>query len=194
MVGPSGATSRVVRNKQDETSTTTAADGTVTQSKALDDGLWGMLLPQGETTVTTPEGLVRYTKTTRSVTLTDPLNPFSVATETATTETNTPDCALGAACPRRTWQKVYNASTRTVTTTTPAGRSFVESLDARGRSDLLAALLEGYGEAPTPELRRRCTAYQLLHQFSDLKRDALLMEPPREPATLDATLAALWPL
>lgn len=64
----------------------------------------------------------------------------------------------------------------------------------RGRSDLLAALLEGYGEAPTPELRRRCTAYQLLHQFSDLKRDALLMEPPREPATLDATLAALWPL
>lgn len=64
----------------------------------------------------------------------------------------------------------------------------------RGRSDLLAALLEGLGRAPTPELRRRCTAYQLLHQFSDLKRDALLMDPPREPATLDATLAALWPL
>lgn len=64
----------------------------------------------------------------------------------------------------------------------------------RGRADLLAALFEGFGWAPTPELRRRCTAYQLLHRFSDLKRDTLLMTLPREPATLDATLDALWPM
>lgn len=64
----------------------------------------------------------------------------------------------------------------------------------RGRADLLAALFDGFGWTPTPELRRRCTAYQLLHRFSDLKRDALLLTPPCEPATLDATLAALWPM
>lgn len=63
----------------------------------------------------------------------------------------------------------------------------------RGRSDLLAALIAGFGVTPGPELRRRCTAYQLLHQFSDLKRDALLTAP-REPATLEETLAALWPM
>ena len=64
----------------------------------------------------------------------------------------------------------------------------------RGRADLLAALIAGFGATPGPELRRRCTAYQLLHQFSDLKRDALLMSPSRQPATLDAALAALWPM
>ena len=96
-------------------STTTAADGTVTQSKALDDGLWGCSSRRQRTTTTTPEGL-SATRRRRARSPSDPSNPFSVATETATTETNTPDCALGAACRAGRSRRCTMHPRRTVTT------------------------------------------------------------------------------
>jgi hygromycin-B 7''-O-kinase len=68
----------------------------------------------------------------------------------------------------------------------------------RGRRDLLAALLDGYGLAPdtrTPALRRRFMGYSLLHRFSWIGRDAGFVIPALAPgATLDDALAALWPM
>jgi hygromycin-B 7''-O-kinase len=63
----------------------------------------------------------------------------------------------------------------------------------RGRPELMAALFEGYGRPLTPDLRRRCMAYQLLHRFSDLRRDTELLVAARPVATLDLALEALWP-
>lgn len=63
----------------------------------------------------------------------------------------------------------------------------------RGRADLLAAFFEGYGCALTPELRRRCAAYQLLHRFSQLQRDVDMLLPAQAPTSLDEALDALWP-
>jgi aminoglycoside phosphotransferase (APT) family kinase protein len=63
----------------------------------------------------------------------------------------------------------------------------------RGRPDLFAALLEGYGASPTPELLARGRALQILHRYSDLRRDVEMLVPSRRCTTLDEALAALWP-
>lgn len=67
----------------------------------------------------------------------------------------------------------------------------------RGRADLFTALLDGYGVEPrerTPELRAKLMTYELLHRFSNLARDAGILEAPRALATLEDVERALFPI
>ncbi len=67
----------------------------------------------------------------------------------------------------------------------------------RGRRELLTALFDGYGilaEDQTDALRRRLMGYSLLHRFSTIGRDAGLVIPRRDLATLDKALEAIWPM
>jgi hygromycin-B 7''-O-kinase len=67
---------------------------------------------------------------------------------------------------------------------------------ARGRAELLAALLDGYGVAPaarTPALRRRLMAFELVHRFAQLPRDVGMLGLTATPATLAEVEAALLP-
>jgi hygromycin-B 7''-O-kinase len=68
----------------------------------------------------------------------------------------------------------------------------------RGRAPLMSALLDGYGVPAgdrTPELRRRFTAYELLHRHAQLARDVRMLDRrDRELATLSAVESALVPM
>jgi RHS repeat-associated protein len=105
------------------TQTTTYPDGSVFTQTNGPDPRWGMLAP-----LTTqfqeqfPSGLRQTVTATRTAALADPANPLSLQSETTTISTN------GTS----TTQK-YNASTRTLTLTSPAGRQSTMVLDTLGR-------------------------------------------------------------
>lgn len=102
---------------------TTAADGTRTTATLSPDPRFGMNAPVASSVVVqTPAGLTLTTTTNRTATMSDPLNPFSLQTQTDTTVIN-----------GRTYQTVFTAGTRTFTTTTPAGRTSTSTIDAQGR-------------------------------------------------------------
>jgi hygromycin-B 7''-O-kinase len=66
----------------------------------------------------------------------------------------------------------------------------------RGRQDLMASLLDGYGVAAqdrTEELRARFFAYELLHRFATLARDVGMLEERRPVAMLADVERALFP-
>jgi hypothetical protein len=63
----------------------------------------------------------------------------------------------------------------------------------RGRADLMAALLDGYGVRGDAMLRRRFMAYELLHRFSRIGRDVRMLAEPRDLATLADVERALFP-
>jgi uncharacterized protein RhaS with RHS repeats len=82
-----------------------------------------MLAALPETTlVVLPSGLTSTTTTQRTVTLTDPTNPFSLNRQTDTTTRN-----------GRQFLSVYETASRTFTATSPAGRQRTTILDALGR-------------------------------------------------------------
>ena len=108
----------------DGSSSTTHADGTVATVEWTADPRWGLLAPiLGNSEVKTPSGLTATVSTRRSVTLTDPEDPLAVDTITDTTTVN------GA-----TFTRTYDASTRRFTVTSPEGRQWFLSLDAKGRA------------------------------------------------------------
>jgi RHS repeat-associated protein len=118
---PTGLLTTSLR-KTDGTMTITAPDGTVTTSVEGADPRFGMQAPMLKSiTVQTP--LVTSTLTTsRAVTLTNPSDPLSLATQTDTFVIN-----------GRTYTSAYTQATRLLRTTTPVGRISDVTLDAKGR-------------------------------------------------------------
>ena len=70
----------------------------------------------------TPSGLNFVSSATRAATLTDPADPFSLATLTETLNLN-----------GRTYTDAYDGATKTFTHITPAGRQGITLIDAKGR-------------------------------------------------------------
>ncbi len=118
----SGLTTTSVK-RRDGTTTLTAPDGTVTTSVDGPDPRWGMQAPLlSSLEVSTPGGLTSTLSTARSITLSNPEDPLSLATQTDTLVIN-----------GRTYTSAFDQTARLVTTTTPAGRTSQVALDAHGR-------------------------------------------------------------
>jgi RHS repeat-associated protein len=113
-------------NTDGGTETTTLADGTVTTiTKGPDPhfGVSGMQAPIiTGMTVKTPAGLTYSMTGSRTVTLTDSNDPFSLQTQTDTVTAN-----------GKTSTSVYDVAAKTVTATSPEGRKTVTTLDDLGR-------------------------------------------------------------
>jgi RHS repeat-associated protein len=105
------------------TTTITAPDGTVTTQTQGPDPRWAMQAPVLKSlTVRTPSALTSTVTSTRAVTLSNPSDPLSLASQTDTLVIN-----------GRQYQSVFNQTAKTLTTTTPAGRTSTVTLDAKGR-------------------------------------------------------------
>jgi RHS repeat-associated protein len=118
---PSGAvtTKTETQSKGTLSESTSLPDGTTINATLGPDPRWGIETPiPSSTTVTTPSGLQNQVSVTRAATLADPSNPLSLQTQTDTVVVN-----------GRTSTRAYDSSTQTVTTTTPAGRQTVMTLD-----------------------------------------------------------------
>src|SRR5687767_12986076 len=88
------------------------------------DPRFGMLAPITKSaSVTTPGGLTYSVSTTSSAVLSDPSNPLSLTSLTYSTVVNSRPPATS----------VYQAASRTRTTTSPAGRQGASVLDTLGR-------------------------------------------------------------
>jgi YD repeat-containing protein len=102
---------------------TTYPDGTVEVVVPGPDPRWGMQAPVlASFTSTTPGGLVETITGSRTATLASATDPFSLQTQTDTLVVN-----------GRTWTTVYQAASKTLTSTSPAGRQATSTLDTRGR-------------------------------------------------------------
>ncbi len=116
-------TSVVVAIAGDGTQQATLPDGTVVVTKQAADPRLGALAPMPtETTVGTPMGRTLTIKKTRTATLSDPGDVFSVTTVTDTTDVN-----------GKVYTSSYDAATKTITETTPEGRQTVTVVDGQGR-------------------------------------------------------------
>jgi len=101
--------------------------GTETTATQSPDPRFGMAAPVvSTTTVRTPANLTLTLAQARTVVLSDPNNPLSVVSHTDTTTLN-----------GRETRTVFDAAARTVTTTSPANRQMVTTLDALGRPSSL---------------------------------------------------------
>ncbi len=101
----------------------TRPDGEVVTTADAPDPRFGLLAPVTTTTTKTPLGLTRKVAEERLVTLADAADPFSVTTVTEKTTVN-----------GKLSTRVYDAATKTWTTTTPMGRISTVTLDAVGRT------------------------------------------------------------
>jgi RHS repeat-associated protein len=101
----------------------TLPDGTTTNLVIGPDPRWGMQAPLVKTmTATTPGGKMYTTSAQRSATLATPSDLLSLQSLTETVTIN-----------GRNYTSAYVAATRTVTSTSPAGRVEKATLDAKGR-------------------------------------------------------------
>lgn len=108
----------------DGTTTTTLPDGTVRTLREDPDPRWGMLAPViGSATVVLPSGLVASRTTTSTAQF---AGSTGVLTSLTQLDASTDD-ADG------TWDRLWDAATRTTTWTTPSGRVSSSTVDARGR-------------------------------------------------------------
>jgi len=103
--------------------TTTLPAGSVYDLLQGPDPRWRMQVPLVQSlTITTPGGLAFSLATTRTAELVDPTDPMSLAMLTHTMRIN-----------GRTYTGLYDAASRTFTTTTPTGRESASTLDSQGR-------------------------------------------------------------
>ncbi len=110
-ISPDGTRSRIDIHP-DGTTQSQSADGTAASVSYAADPLWGYgARYPAYSLVTTPAGLRRETSIRRESELTDPNDPFTLVRLTSATTVNA-----------RTWTNVYDAATRTETTTSPEGR------------------------------------------------------------------------
>ena len=120
-VMPDG-TQEVLLKGMDGTSERTASDGTIQATAEGPDPRFGMQSPvQQDVDITTPDGLSANVTSSRQVTE-DAATPPSLLTQTDTVSVN-----------GRPIQRVYDASARTYTDTSPEGRQVVTTLDSKGR-------------------------------------------------------------
>jgi RHS repeat-associated protein len=101
---------------------TTAPDGTVTTIARTPDPRFGVQSTLGTETVRLPSGLTRVIRSGRAVTLSDPVDPFSITQEIDSFVVN-----------GRVNRVVQNKVAKTVTATSAAGRTIAHQLDAAGR-------------------------------------------------------------
>lgn len=107
----------------DGTTQTTRRDGTMITVKRGPDPRFGMLQPIAQqTSVTVPSGQTLTVARARTVALADPTDPFSLLTETETTD------VAG-----QITTTVWDAVARQTTTTTPLGRQRLFTFDIDGR-------------------------------------------------------------
>jgi len=119
---PEGATTEVEVGT-DGTRTTSLSDSTATTLVVGPDPRFGMQTPiPSSLTITTPGGLSSTTTMERTATLIDPDNPFDVDSITDRVVTN-----------GRVLTRVFDAASRTLSVTSPAGRGSSLSYDAMGR-------------------------------------------------------------
>ncbi|PYN96669.1 MAG: hypothetical protein DMD91_20675, partial [Candidatus Rokuibacteriota bacterium] len=117
-----GLSTDVVINA-DGSRTVTAPDGTVTTTIPGPDPRFGMQAPITKSlSVRLPTGLTSTLTTTRTATLSNASDPLSLTTQTDQLVIN-----------GRTYTSVFDQSAKTLTTTTPAGRTSAVTLDAQGR-------------------------------------------------------------
>lgn len=120
--GPSGLSSTRVRTTSD-TYTAVSADGTETRTEMAPDPRFGMRASfAARSTTELPSGLTRTISRTRTATLSNANDPFSMTAWTETTIVN-----------GRTSSNSYNLGTRVQTSTTPAGRTTTSLFDALGK-------------------------------------------------------------
>ncbi|WP_375773297.1 hypothetical protein NR798_21260 [Archangium gephyra] len=121
-VAPSGEVSVESRNP-DSTTTRTAADGTVVTEEAAPDARFGMLTPvESSRTVTLPGGLTQTLSQSRTVFLTEPEDPLSLASIADTETVNGLTSTL-----------TYEAATRRLTEQSPMGKQTTTTYDEKGR-------------------------------------------------------------
>lgn len=119
---PSGLLTTSVR-QTNGTTTITASDGTITTQVEGPDPRFGMQSPILKSlTIQTPSVLTSTLTSSRAVTLTNPSDPLSLATQTDTLVIN-----------GRAYSSTYTQATRLLSTTTPANRTSQVTLDAKGR-------------------------------------------------------------
>ncbi len=107
----------------DGATTTTTADGTVTQSELAPEPRFGMQAPVLHTmTVQLPSGLRSTTTALRKDSLSDPGNPLSLVFRTDSVSVN-----------GNTTVSTYSTATRRMLETSPEGRQIESALDANGR-------------------------------------------------------------
>lgn len=125
---PSGAKTTLVV-KADGTRVVTDPDGTETTTVLGADPRWGMAAPlPASETIVTPAGKRDITEITRTATLTDPADPLSAgAIHTTVTRKGAPADAGQQS------QIDYDATDRTITSTSAEGLETVTTLDAKGR-------------------------------------------------------------
>ncbi len=105
------------------TTVTTSQDGTVTSVTEGPDPRFGMAASiPSQASITTPSGLTLAFSDNRTTTLSDPNSVLSLQSQTDTVTVN-----------GQTTTSVFNAGTGTETTTSPAGRTAVTTLDSLGR-------------------------------------------------------------
>ncbi|MHB1012925.1 MAG: RHS repeat domain-containing protein [Desulfobacteria bacterium] len=119
---PSGATSIAV-DGTDGKRTVTSEDNTVSEVTRGPDPRWGMASPlASKVTVRTPGGLFSTATYSRGVTLSNPADPMSLLTQTDTSIVN-----------GNAYTRVYNASQKRFTLTSPGGRTQSAGIDNQGR-------------------------------------------------------------
>jgi RHS repeat-associated protein len=119
---PGGLTNETVSNA-DGTYSSRALDGTRITTTLGPDPRWGMLSPlTANAQLQTPDGLSLTMASTRTATLSNPGDPFSLVALTDTLKMN-----------NRTYTGTYNTTSRAWTLITPAGRQSTLMLDDQGR-------------------------------------------------------------
>ncbi|RJP19803.1 MAG: hypothetical protein C4529_10605 [Deltaproteobacteria bacterium] len=107
----------------DERQNTWFPDGSVTEAAQGPDPRFGMQSPVPVySMVSTPNGLVSITSTTRTATLDNAEDPLSLLSQRDTMTVN-----------GRIYRTIFDNATRLITTTTPAGRRTESMLDGKGR-------------------------------------------------------------
>ena len=119
--GPDGlATSTVT--KGDYSTSTTSPDGMQSTTTATPDPRFGMDAFTVSATAKTPSGLTATMRESRTATMMSATDPLTLKTLLAQTSVN-----------GKTFASIYDRGSSTVTSTTPAGRTAVATLDSLGR-------------------------------------------------------------
>jgi len=118
-----GGVQEILLERQNGITAQTAPDGTITNTRLGGDPRWKLQAPlTTASTVTTPGALVSNTTFNRAVTLTNPADPLSLATQTDTLTIN-----------GRTFTSAFTAASKTFVDTSPFNRQTMRMIDAQGR-------------------------------------------------------------
>jgi YD repeat-containing protein len=160
----------------------TYPDGMVIELKEGPDPRFGMQSPIiKSTTITTPGGLKSAVSTDRSVSLADSNNPLSLKTLTDTVIVN-----------GRTYTNVFDAATNQLATTTPTGRRFLTTFDARGRMiakqsrgfEAVSYLYDSGGRLTTITHGSGAGAREFSFAYDTYKRLSSIIDPLSRAGTL----------